>query len=70
MSLIKKIDVPSHLAARRADRQRAALSVIQPISAPISETELARTNTSAAEFREDFSLEHSSPTAAILPPQD
>ena len=70
MSLIKKIDVPRHFAARRADRLRAARPVIQPHAAAISDTELTGTKASEAEFRKDFSLEHSSPTAAILPPQD
>ena len=68
MSLIKKIDVPKYFAARRADRQRAALPAIQAHAAAISMTESTGTKASAAEFRKDFSLEHSSP-AAILPPQ-
>ncbi|MGA2050639.1 MAG: hypothetical protein ABSG96_23295 [Terracidiphilus sp.] len=69
MSLIKKIDVPRHFAARRAERARAGRPVIQPHATAISETELAGKKASATEFRKDFSLEHSSPVA-ILPPQD
>lgn len=58
MSLIKKIDVPRHMAARRAQRHLATRLAIQPQAAAI--VEVTPPDASAAEFREDFSAEHSS----------
>jgi len=47
MSLIKKIDVPKHFAARRADRRMASRTV-PPQGAGMSETDSAVKNASAA----------------------
>lgn len=58
MGLIKKIDVPRHMAARRAQRHIATRPAIQPHAAAIAEVKPA--DPSAADFREDFSAEHSS----------
>ena len=69
MSLIKKIDVPKHLAARRAARQFALRPAIQPRATVISETEPAGMKANAANFGEAFSLEHSSPKV-LVPAKD
>jgi hypothetical protein len=69
MSLIKKIDVPKYLAARRRNSQLAARFVIQPQAAVVSSTEPARAKSNAAAFREGFSLEHPS-LSVIVPGRD
>jgi hypothetical protein len=59
MSLIKKIDVPRHFAARRAMRQAAAQRACQQDVAGDSAIRPAGTKATAAKLAEDFSLGHS-----------
>ncbi len=68
MSLIKKIDVPRHFAARRAMARAAARLVIQAHATGTAEIDSDGTKANAAKFIEDFSLEHSS-SALIVPPK-
>jgi hypothetical protein len=60
MSLIKKIDVKEHFAARRAIRLAEARSINKPDAAGMPEIKAARTKTIRRDFVEDFSVEHSS----------
>jgi len=66
MGLIKKIDVPRHFAARRADRRLAARCAIQPHGNEIPVAEPDCTAASGANFQEDFLLEHSSARALVV----
>jgi hypothetical protein len=66
MSLIKKIDVKEHFAARRATRLAEARSIHKPDAAGISEIKTVSTKTIRRDFVEDFSVEHSS--SGPLPP--
>jgi hypothetical protein len=59
MSLIKKIDVKKHFAARRAMRRAAARPASQPGATAIPETKAADAKTSVQGFVEDFRIEHS-----------
>ena len=63
MSLIKKIDVPSHFAAQRARRRAGALFMSQPRSSGLSAAKTTGTKRDAHSSTDDFSLEHSSVTA-------
>lgn len=65
MSLIKKIDVPKHFAARRALRLIAARKAIQHIPAGLSEIDAAAINPSAAASIDGFSQEPSSANVAV-----
>jgi len=67
MSLIKKIDVEKHFAARRAMRQAAARPVSQPNATGFIEAEPAGAKTNAQGFIKDFSLEHSSSSVPFTP---
>jgi hypothetical protein len=67
MSLIKKIDVPTHLTARRARRRAEALLMSQSVAAGISEVKASGTKPDAQDFVEDFSLEHSSSSGPATP---
>jgi len=62
MALIKKIDVPQFYAARRAMRLGIPRPASQPKETVVSTAEAAATKASAAKFKKDFSLEHSSNT--------
>jgi hypothetical protein len=64
MSLIKKIDVEKHFAAKREIRRMGALLVSRPVAPVIAETKTAGTKTSPRDFVEDFSIEHSSSGSA------
>jgi hypothetical protein len=71
MSLIKKIDVPKHFAARRAMALASHQPVIRPAEASVLKP--AAANGKSTGFIRDFSLEHSSssaPLAPSLPPQE
>jgi hypothetical protein len=67
MSLIKKIDVAKHFAARRAMVRAAPRPVIRPLGARVSDAEPADAKANAAKFIEDFSLEHSSSSVHVPP---
>jgi hypothetical protein len=72
MILIKKIDVPNHLAARRRARAHSMHLVTKPV---VATTEKAAIELSEEVFTGDFSLEHFSPggaiTAVVIPaPED
>jgi len=67
MSLIKKIDVPKHFAARRAKARAAARPGTQAHAAGAAEVDSAGAKANAARFIEDFSLEHSSPSLLVPP---
>jgi len=67
MSLIKKIDVPKHFAARRAMRLVAARQVILPLATGVSGAEPAGTKADAEKFIEDFSPENSSSSVLVSP---
>ena len=67
MSLIKKIDVPMHLAARRALRRSGVQFTRPPVATVIAEIKTADTDSNTHGFIEDFSLEHSSPRAPATP---
>ena len=67
MSLIMKIDVPKHFAARRAMRLVAARPVSLPDATGFSEIDSAGTIKKASEFAEDFLLEHSSSNGPMTP---
>ena len=60
MSLIKKIDVKEHFAARRAIRLAEARSINKPDAAGIPGIKAGGTKTIRRNFVEDFSVEHSS----------
>ena len=64
MSLIKKKAVEAHFTARRRVRMAALGFVRKPASSGIAVPERAKKRAKTSGFREDFSLEHSSP---ILP---
>lgn len=61
MSLIKKVDVPKHFAARRVAALAAARPAIKlhtaDVQGPIQELDAAKDN--PTRFTQDFSLEHS-----------
>lgn len=59
MALIKKIDVPMYLAARRARRRAGALFMGQPVESSATAVKISVTKANASGFEEDFSLEHS-----------
>ncbi len=64
MTLIKKIDVERHFAARRAMR----LGRIRPLSQPgAARNAPAAAAKDTAAFREDFTQEHSSPEVSAAP---
>ena len=66
MSLIKKIDVPRHFAARRAERRLAAGFGMPPRVAEVSKkAEPVRTEANSVDFREDFFQDHSSPSMIV-----
>jgi hypothetical protein len=67
MSLIKKIDVEKHFAAKREIRRTGALLVSRPDAPSISEAKTAGTKACAQDFVADFSLEHSSSSTPITP---
>ena len=67
MSLIKKIDVPKHFAARRAMRVAAAQQARLPDATLVSEIYPAAATANAAEFTKDFTLEHSSSSGPATP---
>jgi hypothetical protein len=67
MSLIKKIDVPRHFAARRAMRRAGVQFTRPPLATVIAEVKTVDTDSNAHGFIEDFSLEHSSPRAPVTP---
>jgi|HubBroStandDraft_5_1064220.scaffolds.fasta_scaffold19293_5 hypothetical protein len=67
MSLIKKIDVPAHFAARRASTGAGVQLTRQPLATGISESKTADIKSNAPGFIEDFSREHSSPGGAVTP---
>jgi hypothetical protein len=67
MSLIKKIDVPKHFAARRALHLAAARTVTPPVATGAPAIGHAGTRGNAAKFIEDFSLEPSSSSTAVSP---
>jgi len=67
MSLIKKIDVPAHFAARRATRRAGVQLTTQSFTTGISESKTADIKSNAPRFIEDFSREHSSPGGAVTP---
>jgi len=67
MSLIKKIDVKKHFAARRAMRRAAARPASQPGATAIPETKAADAKTSVQGFVEDFGS--STLLRTILAPQ-
>lgn len=67
MSLIKKIDVPKHFAARRALALAAARPVIQPHAAGALEIASPSGKANTAKFKEDFSLKQSSLDVAVPP---
>lgn len=67
VSLIKKINVPKHFAARRAMALVAARAVSLPLATEVSDVETAGTKAAAAEFIEDFFLEHSSSSVLVSP---
>lgn len=67
MSLIKKIDVPKHFAARRAMARVAARPVIQPDAAAVSVLEPAAAKANAAMFIGDFPPGHSSSSVPLAP---
>jgi hypothetical protein len=58
MSLIKKIDLPLHFAARRSLRLDAARPVILPRATGVSVVEPAGTQVNASAFGDDFLSEH------------
>jgi hypothetical protein len=65
MSLIKKIDVEAHFAARRRARQALArLATLPAVKLP-SVAGTAGANADASGFREDFSLEHTLPKGPV-----
>lgn len=67
MSLIKKIDVPRHFAARRARSLVAARPLSLPVAAVVPDLETAGAKAAEAKFIEDFSLEHSSSNVPVPP---
>jgi hypothetical protein len=69
MSLIKKVDVPKYLAARRALARDAAQQAIRPNAIEISALKLVEVKATEAGFIQDFSLEHSS-SGSPLPPKE
>jgi hypothetical protein len=64
MSLIKKIDVKKHFAARRAKRRAEARSVTQVDGTAIPETKAVGAKTNAQALVEDFPLEHSASSSS------
>jgi hypothetical protein len=67
MSLIKKKDVEAHFAARRRVRLAALGFVRKPVSSGIPVPERATKRAKTSGFREDFSIEHSSPGFPVAP---
>jgi len=67
MSLIKKIDVPMHLAACRALRRSGVQFTRPPVATVIAEIRTADTDSNTHGFIADFSLEHSSSIAPLAP---
>jgi hypothetical protein len=67
MTLIKKIDVNEHFAVRRRMRRAAAGLLSQPDATGFSGPEAASAKAKASGFREDYSLEHSSPSVSATP---
>jgi hypothetical protein len=67
MSLIKKIDVEAHFAARRRMRLAAVGFRREPSSKGVSGHKPATAEAQATGFKEDFSLEHSSPKVPVIP---
>ncbi|MGD0730263.1 MAG: hypothetical protein ABR956_03295 [Terracidiphilus sp.] len=67
MSLIKKIDVPKHFAARRAKARAAARLGTEVHATGAAEMDLAGTKANAAGFVEDFSMEHSLQSPLVPP---
>jgi hypothetical protein len=67
MSLIKKIDVPKHFAARRALHQAAERAVSPPDAAGTSAIGPAGARGNAKSFPEVSSLEHFSSSEPVLP---
>jgi hypothetical protein len=67
MSLIKKIDVKAHFAARRAMRLRAAASASQPDATGFSGVAPDVQKGNAACFVEDFARERSSEGVSVAP---
>jgi hypothetical protein len=67
MSLIKKIDVKKHFAARRAMRLAAARSMGQPDATGIPETRTAGTKNHAQNSVEISSHEHSASRVSAVP---
>lgn len=65
MSLIKRIDVPGHFAARRAERRLAAGFGTPPRAVEVPKAEPARTAADEADFQEDYFKDHSSPKAKL-----
>jgi len=67
MSLIKKIDVKKHFAARRGMSLVAAQPVSQPDATGFPAIATAGMRADAPAFIEDFSLEHSSSNVSVPP---
>jgi hypothetical protein len=60
MSLIKKVDVKEHFAARRRLRLIAAGQLVKPAAAGLPETTGEGSKEDERAFVQDFSLDHSS----------
>jgi hypothetical protein len=67
MSLIKKIDVEEHFAARRRMRLAAIGFTRKPASKGNSVPAPTTAKAKGPGFREDFSAEHSSPGLSVTP---
>jgi hypothetical protein len=66
MILIKKIDVESHFAAKRAMKGTGPMGASRSEAPVLSGAQTVRKKTKAKGFLEDFSAEHSSNTS--IPP--
>jgi hypothetical protein len=67
MTLIKKIDVEAHFAARRRMRLAAAGFRILPNVTGCSGIEDVGPKANVSGFKQDFALEHSSSSAPVTP---
>jgi hypothetical protein len=67
MTLIKKIDVEVHFAARRRRRRAAAGFASQPDGTACSGIKAVGPKANVSGFKEDFALEHSSSCAPVTP---
>jgi hypothetical protein len=61
MGLIKKVDVPAYFAARRAMRMGNAQPINQPKATVVAKIAASGARAKKAMFKDDFSIEHSSP---------